>query len=158
MFFFKRKRNLYFSIIFMLTLVMGLFSVSFSYYVDETSRSGLVRLNEVDNIIQSDSLKNGVITVGPQETIEFHIYVISNNNYDSKFKLFYQTKNERDIKVYTKEDIKEVIPSHSVYEYTIVIENYSGVQEDVTIGIASSTMDSSVNAPGKVILKGEDIA
>ena len=75
--FFKRKRNIYFSILFMLTVVMGLFSISFSYYVDESSKMGLLKINEIDNRLQSDALTNGTITVNPQETVEFSIYVIN---------------------------------------------------------------------------------
>lgn len=153
--FFKRKRNIYFCLIFMLTVVMGLFSISFSYYVDESSRTGLLKINEIDNRLQSDSLTNGTITVKPQETVEFHVYVISNNNFESKYELYYQTKNETNLEVYTVDEIKETIPSHSVYEYKIVIENYNEESVDVTFGVASSDMQSDVKSPGIVIEKRE---
>lgn len=153
--FFKRKRNIYFSIIFMLTIVMGLFSISFSYYVDESSKTGLLKINEIDNRLQSDSLTNGTITVNPQETVEFHVYIISNNNYETKYELYYQTKNETNLEVYTVDEIKETIPSHSVYEYKIVIENYNETSVDVTLGIASSYLQGEVKSPGIVIEKRE---
>lgn len=153
--FFKRKRNIYFSIIFMLTIVMGLFSISFSYYVDESSRTGLYKINQIDNRLQSDALTNGTITVSAQETVEFNVYVISNNNFESKYELYYQTKNEDDIKVYTVDEIKETIPSHSVYEYKIVVENYDDNSVNVTFGVASSDMAGEVKSPGVVIEKRE---
>ena len=153
--FFKRKRNIYFSILFMLTVVMGLFSISFSYYVDESSKMGLLKINEIDNRLQSDALTNGTITVNPQETVEFSIYVISNNNYETKDEIEYQTNNESNLEVYTVNDIKETIPSHSVYEYKIVIENYNETNVDVTLGVASSIMQGEVKAPGIVIEKRE---
>lgn len=153
--FFKRKRNIYFSIIIMLTVVMGLFSISFSYYVDESSKTGLFKINEIDNRLQSDSLTNGTITVNAQETVEFSIYVISNNNFETKYELYYQTNNESNLEVYTVNNIKETIPSHSVYEYKIVIENYNETSVDVTLGIASSDMQGEVKSPGVVIEKRE---
>lgn len=149
--FLKRKRNMYFSIIVMLTLVMGLVSISFSYYVDESSRTGLVRFNDVDNRIQSDALNNGVIIVGAQESVNFKVYVISNNNFDSKYELFYQTKDITDLDVYMTDSLKPSIPSHSVYEHTIVIENYKNESVDVTIGVASSYLDKEINLPGEKI-------
>ena len=153
--FLKRKRNIYFSIIFMLTIVMGLFSISFSYYVDESSKTGLFKVNEIDNRLQSDALTNGSITVGSQETVEFHVYVISNNNFESKYELYYQTKNEDNLEVYTVNEVKNTIPSHSVHEYKIVIENYNETSVDVTFGVASSYMQSDVESPGVVIEKRE---
>ncbi len=149
--FFKRKRNIYFSIIVMLTIVTGLISISFSYYVDETSKTGLVKFNDIDNRVQSEALKNGVITVGPQETVSFNVYVISNNNFESKYELFYQTKDPRDLKVYMKDNIKPSIPSHSVYEHNIVIENYKPESVDITIGVASSYLNKKINLPGEKI-------
>lgn len=149
--FLKRKRNLYFSIVVMLTVVMGLVSISFSYYVDESSRTGLIKFNEIDNRIQSDALNNGVITIGPQETKEFNVYVVSNNDFDSKYELYYQTTTNTDIEVYMKDNIKDVLPSHSVYEHSIVIENYNSQPIDVTIGVASSYLDKEINLPGEKI-------
>ena len=139
----------------MLTIVMGLFSISFSYYVDESSRTGLYKINEIDNRLQSDALNNGVITVNAQETVEFHVYVISNNNFESKFELYYQTKNTDNLEIYSVDEIKSSIPSHSVYEYKIVIENYNESSVEVTFGVASSYMQSDVNSPGIVIEKRE---
>lgn len=149
--FLKRKRNIYFSIIVMLTIVTGLISISFSYYVDESSNLGLIKINDIDNRIQSDALKNGVITVGAQQTVTFNIYVISNNNFESKYELFYQAKDVNDLKVYMKDNIKSSIPSHSVYEHTIVIENYKNTSVDVTIGVASSYLNKDINLPGEKI-------
>ena len=70
-------------------------------------------------------------------------------------KLYYQTNNESNLEVYTVNDIKETIPSHSVYEYKIVIENYNETNVDVTLGVASSIMQGEVKAPGIVIEKRE---
>ena len=153
--FLKRKRNIYFSIIFMLTIVMGLFSISFSYYVDESSKTGLFKINEIDNRLQSDALTNGTITVEAQETVEFHVYVISNNNFESKYELYYQAKKEENLEVYTVNEIKSSIPSHSVHEYKIVIENYNEESVGVTFGVASSDLDGEVKSPGVVIEKRE---
>lgn len=135
----------------MLTLVMGLISISFSYYVDESSHTGLIKFNDIDNRIQSDALNNGVITVGAQEMVSFSVYVISNNNFESKYELFYQTKDSNDLEVYMTDSINESIPSHSVYEHKIVIENYKTESVDVTIGVASSYLDKEINLPGDKI-------
>jgi hypothetical protein len=132
---------------------MGLFSISFSYYVDESSRSGYVKVNDIDNEIQSSALTNGEITVGANETVDFNLFVISNNNFDSKFELYYQTAALDNVNIYTVDDIDEIIPSHSVYKYKIVIENYNNESINVSLGVASATLNDDINLPGNRIEK-----
>lgn len=148
----KKPRNIYFSIILMLTLVTGLVSISFSYYVNESNdNKNVLKLSKVDNRVQSDYLQDGIISIKGNEILSFKVYVISNNNFESIYKLFYKTKN-KDIKVY-KDESKDTIGANDVHEINITIENISTKDEDVQIGIVSGYVGSELVLENPEIIK-----
>lgn len=147
--FLKRPRNVYFSIVVMLTVVTGLVSISFSYYVDESTNSGLIKYAMIDNRIQSDELLDGYITVGAHETKTIQVYVMSNNNFESKFKIYY--KSDGNTQVSSEVAIDETIKSNEVYSYTLYVSNFEDKENQVYIGISSAYMDADVTYDGKEV-------
>ena len=83
--FIKKPRNVYFSIVAMLTIVAGLASISFSYYIDESSTEGILKYNAIDNRLQSPDLVDGNVALAPHETKEIELYVMSNNSFMSQY-------------------------------------------------------------------------
>ncbi len=147
--FLKRPRNVYFSIVVMLTLVTGLVSISFSYYVDESTNSGVIKYSTVDNRLQSDDLQDGYITLGKKESKTIKVYVMSNNNYESKFKLYYKADGNAQVSSEVKLD--ETIGSKEVYSYELYVSNLEDQENKIYIGINSSYMDEEVQVDGKKI-------
>lgn len=147
--FLKKPRNVYFSIVVMLTVVTGLVSISFSYYVDESTNRGIIKYSTIDNRIQSDDLQNGYITLSGHETKMIKVYVMSNNNYQSKFKLYYKT--DGNAQVSSEIALDETINSKEVYSYELYVSNFEEKENKVYIGISSAYMDEDIKIDGKEI-------
>ncbi len=147
--FFKRPRNMYFSIVVMFSLVMGLVSVSFSYYVPDTSVSGVAKLKRVDNRIQANELNDGYIVVGPHETKNVSLYVMSNNDFKSQYKIFYKT--DGNVKVLSEMEAGGVIDAHGVLVHELMVANFEDVSTDVYIGIDSSYLDTEIFLSGEKV-------
>lgn len=147
--FFNKPRNLYYCGIALLTIVTGLVSISFSYYIDETGNSKYLSLSVVDNQIQSDNLLNNTLTVGRNETMSFNLYVISNNNFESIYKLFYKA-NDVDLRV-SVDKVYSSIGAHDVQKLTVTVENYTSIDQKIEFGIANGYKDTELKVDGKEI-------
>lgn len=147
--FFNKPRNLYYCGVALLTIVTGLVSISFSYYIDESGNSKYLSLSVVDNQIQSDYLTNNTITVEGNESITFNLYVMSNNNFESIYKLFYKA-NDGDIKV-TVDRVYSSIDAHAVHLLSVTIDNYTNVEQKIELGIVSGYKDTELKVEGKEI-------
>lgn len=148
--FFNRPRNLYFSIIVMLTVVAGLVSVSFSYYIDESTNNTKLALSIVDNEIQSDALTDNKVTISSNETITFNMFIISNNSFESIYKLFYKANDKVEV---TVDRIYPSLEAHSVNIVKITIKNFSNSEETVEIGIKSGYLNTNIEIEGKEITR-----
>lgn len=148
--FLKRPRNVYFSIIVMLTVVTGLVSISFSYYVDESTNSGIIRYSAIDNRLQSDDLEDGYLTLAAHETKPIKVYVMSNNNFESKFKIYYKTDDN--IQISSEVILDETIDSKEVYAYDLYASNFGDKESKVFIGISNAYLDE------EVVFDGEEIS
>ena len=147
--FINRPRNIYFSIVLMLTLVSGLFSISFSYYIDESNTEGLLKVKSVDNRIQCDDLVDGYVTLAPHETKEINLYVMSNNNSLSKFALYYKT--EDDAKVLSNVSIDETIDAKEVQQYELLVSNFESNPASIYIGILNGKIGDDLEVDGNLI-------
>lgn len=147
--FFKRPRNIYFSMIMMLTLVTGLVSISFSYYIDESSTNGLLKLTKVDNRLQSDELVDGYISLAPHETKEIKVYVMSNNDFESKYALYYKT--DSNAKVISSVNLDESIGSKEVQEYELFVANFDDKDATVFLGIENGKIDADIEVDGNLV-------
>ena len=146
-YFFKKPKNVYFSIIFMLTLVVGLMTVSFSYYIDDsTNNTTLVSLAKVNNIIQSDALKDNKLVLLPGNTATFTLYVMSNNDFDSSYKLFYKCKNTL-VNVSTTSEIRHEIPIKAVHKYDIKVVNNATTIQEIEFGIVNGYQNKDLIMP-----------
>lgn len=144
-----KPRNIYFSIVLMLTLVTGLASISFSYYIDESNTEGLFKLKEIDNRIQSDDLIDGKVSLAPHETKTITVNVMSNNNTKTKFALYYKT--EDDVKVFSEEKIASTIDKKELQEYVLLVSNFSSSPASVYIDIESGQLSDELVVDGKLV-------
>ena len=61
--FMKKPRNLYLSIALMLVVVVGLSSITFSYYIeDSTNASQVMKVSKNNTFIQTDDLDSDELT------------------------------------------------------------------------------------------------
>ena len=146
--FIRKPRNIYFSIVTLLTVVTCLISISFSFYIDE-SNDGYVNISKLDNRIQSDLLNNGDITVNPNSTITFNLYVMSNNDFDSVYKVMYQCNENVYVKSLSHNGIN--IGSHDVHEVKVQIENTSNDVQNIHFGIISGYNETDLNTTNKTL-------
>lgn len=147
--FVKKPRNVYFSIIAMLTVVSCLVSISFSYYIDESSTEGVLQFSNIDNRMQSPDLVDGNVSLAPHETKEIELYVMSNNTYDTKYKLIYNT--DKNVKVYTDGVIDDVIGPKEVKNFTLILSNF----EDESVSFELKIYSSDINHD--VVFNGTEI-
>lgn len=144
--FIRRPRNLYFCIIAMLTVVVGLLGVSFSYYVDDSNPETELQLPAVDTRIQSDGIIGGEVAVDAFETVDIDVYVMSNNDFETKFQLYYKASGNGS--VLSEEPIRETIGDHDVYKYTLSFANFSEEPVIFKLDVASGYVDSELNYDG----------
>lgn len=149
--FFNKPRNLYYCGVALLTIVTGLISISFSYYIDESGYSKYLSLSVVDNQIQSDYLTNNTLTIGGNETMTFNLYVMSNNNFESIYKLFYKA-NKVNLKV-TVDKVYSSIDAHDVQMLSITVDNYTSIDQKIEFGIVSGYKDTELIVEG-IEIKG----
>ncbi len=147
--FVKKPRNVYFSIIAMMTVVSCLASISFSYYIDESSTEGMLKFDTIDNRIQSPDLVDGNIALAPHETKEISLYVMSNNDMESKYKLIYNT--DKNVKIYTNTSIDETIDAKEVKNYTLTVSNFEDEPVTFELKILSSSMSADIPFNGNEI-------
>ena len=144
--FIAKPRNIYFSLMLLVTLVAGLFSISFSYYIDESSTEGLLKVKGLDNRIQSDDLVDGVVSLAPHETKTINLYVMSNNTKETRYAIYYKT--DKNAKVLSETELDETIGANEVYQYTLMVSNFGDEEADVLIDIASAELDDEVSFDG----------
>lgn len=147
--FVKKPRNVYFSIIAMMTVVSCLASISFSYYIDESSTEGMLKFDTIDNRIQSPDLVDGNLALAPHETKEINLYVMSNNDMESKYKLIYNT--DKNVKIYTNTSIDETIDAKEVKNYTLTVSNFEDEPVTFEFKILSSSMSADIPFNGNEI-------
>lgn len=147
--FIQKPRNMYFSIILMLTLVMGLVSVSFSYYVDESSRPGVLKNVNVDNRLQITGYAGNKISFEPHETKELEVYIMSNNDFSSVYKIYYN--KGVNVYVYADTKISGVITAKEVQKYKFMITNNEEVPVEFELGLASATLNGSVDVDSNLV-------
>lgn len=146
--FIKKPKNIYFSIVAMLTLVTGLASISFSY-VDETNTAGVLKLSEVDNRIDCGNIDNCIVFLNPHETIDVPVYVISNNDYDSAFVLY--SKSDKDALFMSSYRIDEQILSKSMIKYNLKASNFSDEEATLELKIKSAKNINDITVDGDLI-------
>lgn len=133
----------------MLTVVVSLVSISFSYYVDESSnQTKLVTLSQVENELKSADLEEGVVTVLPNETKEIILYVISNNAFLSQCKLYYKGSDE--VEIYTDVDYYQ-LDAYEVKQVPITIVNKGENSASITLGIENGYMNN------EIVLKDKEV-
>ena len=147
--FIAKPRNIYFSLMLLVTLVAGLFSISFSYYIDESSTEGLLKVKNIDNRIQSDDLVDGVVSLAPHETKTINLYVMSNNNRETKYKIYYKT--DKNAKVLSDVELDETINANEVHQYTLMVSNLEDDPADVFIDIANAELDGEISFDGEPV-------
>lgn len=147
--FIKKPRNVYFSIILMLTLVTGLVSISFSYYIDESSTEGELKFTKIDNRIQSPDLIDGNISLAPHETKEITLYIMSNNDFQSKYKLIYNT--DKNVKIFSETPLDEVIDAKEVKDYKLIVSNFEDESVTFELKILSNEINKTIEFVGNTV-------
>lgn len=147
--FIKKPRNLYLSIAFMLIVVVGLTSISFSYYIEDTSdASQLMQINKIDTFIQSDDIESDEITLPAQTSKTININVINNNSFPNIYKLYYVGS---DVTVIADKDVKDTIESMEVHTYNLKINNPTDDIKVIKLGIRNGYIGSQVEVEGTEI-------
>lgn len=148
----KKPRNIYFYLVIMATIVTGLMSVTFSYYMEESANNTkIVTLSKVDNRIQGDMLVDGKITVPENQTINTDLYVMSNNNFYSSYKLYYQSDNN--VSVHSLNNIEGNIGPYDVQKVTLTLTNNESIPVSIPIGIENGYIDKEIIVKEKEITK-----
>lgn len=151
--FFIKPKNIYLSLLFMFILVMGLTSISFSYYVDEsTNNTKLVELKKIDNRLTSDELVDGKLILGPNETKDIVLYVMNNNDFDTIYKLLYSVDSEY-VDVVLNNDINETINAKDVHMIDLTVENYDDKTLEVLFDIESGYVGSKISYSDKEVVE-----
>ncbi len=147
---FKNTRSFYFTLIIMLVVVTSLISISFSYYVDDSSNTKqYAKVEGINNIISSDQLNDNYLTLAGNTEETITVNVISNNDFTSSFKLSYETTS--DVSVTAIDSIDDTIDAHDVLSYKIKVKNNSNNTAIIKFDIVSGYVDTTFNITGTEI-------
>ena len=147
--FFKKPRNLYLSIITMLIVVFGLSSVTFSYYIEDSSDANQVmKVKTINTYIQTDDIESDEITLLPNESKIININVISENDYPNDYKLFYVGEG---ITVTSDKEVKNTIDTKEKLNYQLTFTNTTEEVKVVKLGIVNGYIGSTLEVEGTEI-------
>ena len=147
--FIKKPKNLYLSIAVMLVVVMGLTSISFSYYIEDSTNSNQsFQLNKIDTFIQSDYLTSDELTIPAGESVTVDLNVINNNEFGNLFKLYYEGDG---VTYKVDKEVNEIISSKFVLNYNVTFTNTTNDLKTIKIGIINGYLGTEVNVPGTQI-------
>ena len=147
--FMKKPRNIYLSIVTMLLLVMGLSTISFSYFIeDSTNANQSFKVNSINTFIQSDDLTSDYITIPANKSTTINVNVINNNDYGHLYGLYYEGEG---ITVTSNKPINEIISEHFVLNYDLTFKNNTNEDKTIKLGIVNGYMGTELNVPGTQI-------
>lgn len=148
--FLSKPKHLYFSVMLMFVLVIGLASVSFSYVSESSNNTTQSELLEIDTRISSTELRMGDISLKANESRTFKISVMSNNGFESSYALNYECDKSE---VYvTASDVARTIGAYDVHEIELTVSNFESYPVSVTIGLDTGyTLDDIVSTGRKVV-------
>ena len=147
--FLKRPRNLYLSIVVMIIVVFGLSSITFSYYIEESSDgSQVLQVNTIDTVIQTDDLESDIILLFPEEEKIININVMSNNEYPNDYIIYYEGN---DVTITSDKEVKKTIDAKETLSYTLTIKNNSLEDNSIKLGIKNGYIGSTIEVPGTEI-------
>ena len=147
--FFKKPRNLYLSIVAMLIVVFGLSSITFSYYIEDSSDSSQVmKVKTINTVIQTDDLESDELTLLPGETKVIKIKVISSNDYPNDFKVYYVGDG---VTVTSDKQIQTTIDTNETLEYELTLTNNKEEVNIVKLGIANGYIGAEIEINGNEI-------
>jgi hypothetical protein len=130
----------------MLIVVVGLTSISFSYYIEDTSDANqLMKINKIDTFIQSDDIDSDEITLPAQTSKTININVINNNSFPNIYKLYYVGN---DVTVISDKDVQDTIDSMEVHAYSLKLNNPTDEIRVVKLGIKNGYVGSQIEVDG----------
>ncbi len=148
--FITKPRNLYLSIAVLLIVVIALTSISFSYYIEDTTDATQeLKVNKINTFIQSDQLTSDEVVVPARSNKVVSINVISNNDYKTIYKLYYVAPGGVEVK--SDKEIVNEIDSNDVYNYNLNFINNTDEEQVVKLGIATGYVGSSIDVSGMEI-------
>ena len=134
--FIKKPKNLYLSIAIMLVVVMGLTSISFSYYIeDSTNGTQVMKINKIDTFIQSDELTSDEVIVPANSSKTITINVVNNNLYSNEYAL---THTNESVTVTSNKIVLSNINSKDVHTYELTFNNNTSVEQTTKLGIINA--------------------
>lgn len=134
--FIKKPKNLYLSIAIMLVVVMGLTSISFSYYIeDSTNGTQVMKINKIDTFIQSDELTSDEVIVPANSSKIITINVVNNNLYSNEYAL---THTNESVTVTSNKTVLSNINSKDVHTYELTFNNNTSVEQTTKLGIINA--------------------
>lgn len=144
--FIKKPKNLYLSIAAMLVLVMGLTSISFSYYIeDSTNGTQVMKLNKIDTFIQSDDLISDEITLPANGSKIIKINVVNNNTFTNTYALNHTNEN---VTVTVDKEVLNSINSKDVHTYTLTLTNNTLEDQTTKLGIINAYEGQQIEITG----------
>ncbi len=149
--FISKPKHLYFGVILMFVLVVGLASVSFSYVEESSNNTKQTEVIEIDTRMSSEVLKDGKITLAGNEARTFKIDVMSNNSFDSYYSLYYKCDSE-DV-VVTADELRNEIGSYDVHQIEVTVSNFNSYPVEVTLGLNTGYSEDGITTIGKKVVQ-----
>jgi hypothetical protein len=149
--FISKPKHLYFGVILMFVLVVGLASVSFSYVEESSNNTKQTEVIEIDTRMSSEVLKDGKITLAGNEARTFKIDVMSNNSFDSYYSLYYKCDGG-DV-VVTADELRNEIGSYDVHQIEVTVSNFNSYPVEVTLGLNTGYSEDGITTIGKKVVQ-----
>ena len=153
----KIKRS-YVIIIALLVLTVTFFGASYAFFTSINEQHGKLNIvaGSLDYKLESDSLNDGVLTLRAWETKKLTIKLISLNQINSKYELYYNSDDISDVNigydVDTVDSVLGIINSNSTKQITVVVENLKDSTAAIEFGVAGGLLSDNL-----VLMDGNSI-
>lgn len=143
--FFKKPRNLYLSITAMMLVVVGLSSITFSYYIEDSSdATQVMKVKKINTVIQTDDLDSDEITLPAKTSKTITINIINNDDYESIYKLYHISDG---VTVTSNKKIINATKPKDVLSYELTFTNDTDEIKVSKLGIVTGYMGNSIKVP-----------
>jgi hypothetical protein len=144
----SKPRSIYFSIVAMLTLTLLLMKISFSYYIPVSVDNASLTLPDIVNVLSIEDEESNEVTFGANETKELTFKVLSRNEIESSYVIFYEGEN---FSIENETTIGSKINPFEEKTFTIKVTNNQDSINIIKFDIKSGFSGKEIEVNGNII-------
>ncbi len=146
----SRGKKIYFGLLLLSIFMVSTMYFSYSFFVNKQEAHGKLNIvvGTLDYKIESEKLVNNQVTVEPNSIKEINMKIISLNNIDSKYELYYDVKKGSNVEVLysvrTEDKVSDIIESKGTKKILIIVQNKGNDDATIEFKVGSSLVNNEI--------------